>query len=240
MNSQHNRPRLINWLGYFAIGLLLILPLSVLTIRSGQWQLGLPLYGIACFGSVLLLILAVVLLLRRRFTPWRKDILLRALFALPGAVLLLALTSGGNHPMIHDISTDTADPPTFTVALQQRGAESNTLELDQSVMRQQEEAYPDLQTLVSPLPTDEAYNRALQVATNLGWDIYHQDSNTGVIEAVDTTSIMGFKDDIVIRVRSSAQGTLLDLRSVSRVGEGDLGANAQRIRAFRDAFQQQE
>ena len=240
MNPQHNMPRLINWLGYFAIGLLLILPLSVLTIRSGQWQLGLPLYAIACFGSVLLLILAIVLLLRRRFTPWRKNILLRAIFALPGAALLLALTSGGNHPMIHDISTDTADPPTFTVALQERGAESNTLEINQDVMRQQEEAYPDLKTLVSPLSTDEAYNRALQVATNLGWDIYHQDSNTGVIEAVDTTSIMGFKDDIVIRVRSSAQGTLLDLRSVSRVGEGDLGANAKRIRAFRDAFQQQE
>jgi uncharacterized protein (DUF1499 family) len=142
--------------------------------------------------------------------------------------------------MIHDISTDTADPPTFTVALQERGAESNTLEINQDVIRQQEEAYPDLNTLVSPLSTDEAYNRALQVATNLGWDIYHQDSNTGVIEAVDTTSIMRFKDDIVIRVRSSAQGTLLDLRSVSRVGEGDLGANAKRIRAFRDAFQQQE
>jgi uncharacterized protein (DUF1499 family) len=240
MNPQHNMPRLINWLGYFAIGLLLILTLSVITIRSGHWQQGLPLYGIACFGSALLLILAIVLLLRRRFTPWRKDILLRALFALPGTALLLALTSGGNHPMIHDISTDTADPPTFTVALQQRGTDSNTLELDQSVMRQQEAAYPDLQTLVSPLPTDEAYNRALQVATNLGWDIYHQDSNTGVIEAVDTTSIMGFKDDIVIRVRSSAQGTLIDLRSVSRVGKSDLGANAQRIRAFRDAFEQQE
>ncbi len=144
MNPQHNMPRLINWLGYFAIGLLLILPLSVLTIRTGQWQLGLPLYAIACFGSTLLLILAIVLLLRSRFTPWRKDILLRALFALPGAVLLLALTSGGNHPMIHDISTDTADPPTFTVALQERGAESNTLEINQDVMRQQEEAYPDL------------------------------------------------------------------------------------------------
>jgi hypothetical protein len=168
MNSQHNMPRLINWLGYFAIGLLLILPLSVLTIRTGQWQLGLPLYAIACFGSTLLLILAIVLLLRSRFTPWRKDILLRALFALPGAVLLLALTSGGNHPMIHDISTDTADPPTFTVALQERGAESNTLEINQDVMRQQEEAYPDLNTLVSPLSTDEAYNRALQVAANFG------------------------------------------------------------------------
>jgi uncharacterized protein (DUF1499 family) len=59
-----------------------------------------------------------------------------------------------------------------------------------------------------------------------------------VIEAVDTTNIMAFKDDVVIRVRSNATGTLLDLRSVSRVGEGDIGANAKRIRAFRAAFQQ--
>ena len=102
---------------------------------------------------------------------------------------------------------------------------------------QQQEAYPDLQTLSSPLPLDEAFDRALQVATNLGWEIYHQDRNAGVIEAVDTTRIMAFKDDIVIRVRSNAQGTLLDLRSVSRVGEGDIGANAKRIRAFQQAFQ---
>ena len=100
MNPQHNMPRLINWLGYFAIGLLLILPLSVLTIRTGQWQLGLPLYAIACFGSTLLLILAIVLLLRSRFTPWRKDILLRALFALPGAVAAASTDQRGESP--HD------------------------------------------------------------------------------------------------------------------------------------------
>jgi uncharacterized protein (DUF1499 family) len=239
MNPQHSMPRRINWLGYFAIGLFLILPLSVLIIRSGHWQQGLPLYAIACLGSALVVVLTIVLLLRRRFAPWRKNILLRALFALPGAVLLLALTSGGNHPMIHDISTDTADPPTFTVALQERGADSNALTINQDVLRQQQEAYPDLQTLVSHLSIKEAYNHALQVADEMGWEVYQQDSNAGVIEAVDTTNIMGFKDDIVIRVRRGPQGSLVDLRSVSRVGEGDLGANANRIRAFCDAFQQE-
>jgi len=72
----------------------------------------------------------------------------------------------------------------------------------------------------------------------MGWDIYHQDINAGVIEAVDTTTIMTFRDDVVIRVRSNAQGTLLDLRSVSRVGIGDIGANAKRIRAFQLKFDQ--
>lgn len=240
MNLQSNRPGLVNWLGYLAIALLLMLPLSLLTVRTGHWQPGLLLYAIACLGSTLLAILAIVLLLRRRFNPWRKDILQRALFALPGTVLLLSLTSGGSYPTIHDISTDTIDPPAFTFAPSQRGADANTLEIDQDVIQQQQAAYPDLQTLLSPLSIDDAYNLALKVATNMGWDVFHQDSSAGMIEAVDTTSIMGFKDDIVIRIRSSAQGTLIDLRSVSRVGEGDLGANANRIRAFRDAFQQQE
>ena len=88
MNLQSNRPRLVNWLGYLAIALLLMLPLSLLTVRTGHWQPGLLLYAIACLGSTLLAILAIVLLLLRRFNPWRKDILQRALFALPGTVLL--------------------------------------------------------------------------------------------------------------------------------------------------------
>ncbi len=83
---------------------------------------------------------------------------------------------------------------------------SNSLEIDQTVIAQQQQAYPDLQTIVSPLPLDEAYSLALQVATDLGWEIYHQDRNAGVIEAVDTTRIMAFKDDVVIRLRSNPQG----------------------------------
>ncbi len=238
MQQQNGTPALVSWTGYIALTLLLALPLSVLAVRAGAWQQGLLIYAIACFGSILLLLVSIVLLLLPRFAPWRKAIAGRALLAIPGMALLLSLASGGASPRIHDITTDTRDPPTFTMAAQQRGPGSNPLDIDQTVIAQQQQAYPDLQTIVSSLPIDEAYNLALQVATDMGWEIYHQDRNAGVIEAVETTRIMAFKDDIVIRLRSNAQGTLVDLRSVSRVGEGDIGANAKRIRAFREAFLQ--
>ena len=81
--------------------------------------------------------------------------------------------------------------------------------------------------------------RAGVIARELGWEIYREDLNAGYIEAVDTTAIMGFKDDIVIRLRTNAEGTLVDLRSVSRVGVGDLGANVSRINAFVEQFNTQ-
>jgi hypothetical protein len=239
MDRQNSTPGLVNWVGYLAITLLLTLPVAVLTVRSGAWQEGLLLYTLSCLGAALLLALSIVLLLLPRFTRWRKGIAGRALITLPGTLLLLSvLASRGDYPPIHDITTDTRDPPVFTAAEQQRGPDANTLEIDADVTALQQKAYPDLQTILSEMSIDEAFDRALQVARDMGWDIYHQDRNVGVIEAVDTTTIMTFKDDVVIRVRSNAQGTLLDLRSVSRVGIGDIGANAKRIRAFQQKFGQ--
>jgi uncharacterized protein (DUF1499 family) len=239
MNHAAAMPPLVQRMRYISLALLLLLPISVITVRAGAWKLGLPLYALACLGSTLLVIISIVLLMLPRFAPWRQAILRHAFFALPGTLLLLALVSGGgNSPRIHDITTDTADPPTFTMAAQQRGEEANSLEIDPDVIAQQQAAYPDMKTLASDLPVDEAFSLALQTATDLGWEVYHQDREAGVIEAVDTTSIMAFKDDVVIRVRESGQGALIDVRSVSRVGEGDIGANAKRIREFREAFQQ--
>ena len=238
MNQQNKPPGLVHWAGYIATALLMAVPLAVLIVRSGAWQPGLLLYAIACAGSTLLAALFLVLLLLPRFAPWRKGIALRALPALPGTALLLSLAAGGNTPIIHDVTTDTQDPPLFVTAAGQRGAGANSLDIDRDAIAQQQQAYPDLQTLVSPLPADAAWSRALQVAKDLGWEIYHQDRDAGVIEAVDTTRVMAFKDDVVIRLRSGASGTLLDLRSVSRVGGGDIGANAKRIRAFRDQLTQ--
>ena len=106
-------------------------------------------------------------------------------------------------------------------------------------MAAQAQAYPDLQTLQTDLAFEELFERAVRVASDMGWEIYLQDANAGVIEAVDTTAIMGFKDDIVVRVRTNETGALIDLRSVSRVGIGDLGANAKRIQTFMAALQQQ-
>jgi uncharacterized protein (DUF1499 family) len=239
MMRDAKSPALVTWIGYLAAGLLLALPLAVLMVRSGAWQQGLLLYALACLGAALLLAILLILLLLPKYAAWRGAILGRAALALPGTVLLVSLLAGrGDHPPIHDITTDTADPPLFTAAESVRGPQANPLAIDPQVIEQQQAAYPDLDTLVTTLPVDEAYDRALAVARGLGWEIYHEDRRAGVIEAVDTTPIMGFSDDIVIRVRSHAGDTSVDLRSVSRVGISDLGANARRIRAFLQAFQQ--
>ncbi len=240
MDRQDNTPGLVNWMGYLAIALLLTLPVAVFTVRAGAWQQGLMLYTLSCLGAALLLVLSMLLLLLPRFTRWRKGIAGRALIALPGTLLLLSvLASRGDYPPIHDITTDTQDPPVFTAAEQRRGPGANTLEIDADAIALQQKAYPNLQTMLSEMTIDEAFDRALNVAADMGCDIYRQDRNAGVIEAVDTTAIMAFQDDVVIRVRSNAGGTLLDLRSVSRVGIGDIGANVKRIRAFQQKFDQQ-
>jgi uncharacterized protein (DUF1499 family) len=238
MIQQRSTPGLVNWVGYLAITLLVALPLAVVTVRSGAWQQGLLLYAISCLGAALLLVLSLILLLLPGLASWRKAIAGRATLALPGTLLLLSLLGGrGDYPPIHDITTDTGEPPVFTAAQQQREACANSLEIQPDTITQQRLAYPDLQTTLSDLPIDDAFDRVLQVAQELGWEVYHQDRNAGVIEAVDTTAIMAFQDDVVIRLRSNASGTLLDLRSVSRVGVGDIGANAARIRAFQQQFQ---
>lgn len=237
MTKTNTPGALINWTGYIAVTLLLLLPVSVLTVRSGAWQQGLLLYALSCLGCVLVLGLCGVLLLLPRYANTRGAILGRMLVALPGAVLLISLLAGrGDYPPIHDVTTDIKDPPVFTMAMEQRPEGANSLEIDPQAISAQQEAYPDVQTIRTSLDIEAAFDRALAVAGDLGWDIYHQDRNAGVIEAVETTAIMAFKDDIVIRLRSNAQGTKVDLRSVSRVGIGDIGANAKRIRAFQQAF----
>ncbi|MDX1735586.1 MAG: DUF1499 domain-containing protein, partial [Halioglobus sp.] len=143
---------------------------------------------------------------------------------------------GGDYPRIHDITTDTSDPPVFVAAGRERGPNANTLAIKPEVIEQQLAAYPDLATIESALPPGDAFERALSVAQELGWQVYHQDRAAGTIEAVETTSIMAFKDDVVIRIRAAAPGSEIDLRSVSRVGQGDIGANAARIRSFASAF----
>ena len=213
-------PRLVNWLGYLAITLLLALPVAVITVRSGAWQQGLLLYAIGCLGAAILLLLAAVLLLLPRFAPSRTAIAGRALIAVPGSLLLLSLLGAGSNPPIHDITTDLQDPPVFVAAVEQRGAGSNSLEIDPETLAQQAQGYPELGTLVTPRPYDDVFEKAADVATDMGWKIYRQDYNVGVIEAVDTTAMMNFKDDIVIRLRTNNDGTLVDLRSVSRVGLG--------------------
>ncbi|MEM1188663.1 MAG: DUF1499 domain-containing protein [Pseudomonadota bacterium] len=228
--------RWIRWPGFVAWALLLLLGVAVLIVRSGNWELGLGVYAIAGLASLSLLALFAVLFLIPKFNEQRGATLRSALPAVPGAVLLVMAMQGAKLPQIHDITTDTNDPPVFEAAQALRGENSNPIFFDEEVLTQQLEAYPDLAPLRSPRSFASSYNLALRTAQGMGWDITREDSNAGFIEAVATTALMQFKDDVVIRVRTNADGSIVDLRSVSRVGRSDLGANAARIRKFQKAF----
>jgi hypothetical protein len=96
----------------------------------------------------------------------------------------------------------------------------------------QRSGYPDLHAAVLPLPPAAAFDAALAAAREMGWDIVASDAAAGRFEATDTTPWFGFKDDIVVRVTPEGRGCRVDVRSVSRVGRGDLGTNARRIRRY--------
>ena len=231
--------RFLRWSAVALVIAWLAVLLSVPMVRMEMIRPGLLMFAVGALLGLVMVLLMLALLLFPKFralgAPYRN----RLLCALPLAALFVVVMMGSSGvPPIHNITTDTEDPPVFTRAPELRGPDANPLELTSDVIAQQVAAYPDLATIMSPLPPAEAFAKAAQVAADLGWDIYHQSSETGTIEAVDTTFWMGFKDDVVIRLRPSTEGTEIDLRSVSRVGVSDVGANANRIRQFTTAFGQ--
>lgn len=136
-------------------------------------------------------------------------------------------------PPIHDITTDTVDPPGFRSILPLRSKAPNPADYGgPEVAALQRAAYPDVKPLTLVTPPDRAFERALTVARSLGWKIIEKDRQEGRIEATDRTTWFGFTDDIVIRVRPENDGSRVDIRSVSRVGKSDIGTNAARIRKF--------
>lgn len=136
-------------------------------------------------------------------------------------------------PPIHDISTDTARPPEFVAILPLRADAPNPASYGGAEVAQaQIAAYPDVRTLRMAARPSDAFDRALQAARAMGWQIVAADPATGRIEATATTFWFGFKDDVVVRVEADGNGSRVDVRSVSRVGASDVGTNARRIRAY--------
>ncbi len=160
--------------------------------------------------------------------------------------LFSVISANSGAPMIHDISTDTENPPVFDVVVALRDEGTNTLDYVGKtapaafgskervlVVDLQQQHYPDIQPLVIPLTPADVFDIALTVAEGQGWKIVSAEPERMVVEATDTTFWFGFKDDVVIRLTGiEGEGTRVDVRSVSRVGISDLGANADRIRAY--------
>jgi uncharacterized protein (DUF1499 family) len=136
-------------------------------------------------------------------------------------------------PAIHDITTDTENPPRFVSILPLREKAPNPSEYGgPEIAAKQRAAYPDLAPAVLTVPPNKAYEQALAAARKMGWIIVDANLADGRIEATDTTFWFGFKDDIVIRVTPADHGSRVDIRSVSRVGKSDVGMNAKRIRKY--------
>lgn len=226
-----------NWACWMAAtGAALVVVAPVLH-RVGVLPLGPALLAVpvGILVSLIALLLAALVLIGGRPTPSGRTVVLGAglAAALTGLLPVILALPGLRAPAIHDITTDTDAPPQFEAVVALRADAPNSHEYGgPEVAALQREGYPDLDTLVVGLAPAQLVEHARDVAADMGWQVVDVDASAGRLEASDTTFWFGFTDDIVVRARAVAGGTEVDVRSVSRVGVGDLGANAQRVRTF--------
>ncbi|MEH6550181.1 MAG: DUF1499 domain-containing protein [Pseudomonadales bacterium] len=234
MNNKTWRSKACLYSGIIAI---ILMPLAALGSKYGLWdfRMGFNLLLTAVILALIGLGIALVYFPRKVYTGDRPSLIGGGSISLLPIVIAVSVVSQGGGPMIHDISTDLQNPPSFEAALSQRGEDSNPVQRAADVGEQQAAGYPDIKTIKTPLNPTQALARADAVALELGWEVL-AGQRPNHIEAVDTTFWFGFKDDIVIRVLPDEQGSLVDLRSISRVGKGDMGANAARVATFSEMF----
>lgn len=190
--------------------------------------------GVALIGS--LAVLLASLKTRESAAQLRAGLAALVLALLVGTMVLNQV-GPPPEPFMNDITTDLEDPPVFKAVLGLRPASSNPAAYGgEEVAAKQRLAHPEIVPIQSSLPPAEAFARAAEVARDMGWNIVAEDADTGILEAVATTPFFRFKDDVVVRVRPSTQGSRIDLRSHSRIGLTDLGKNAARIVEFSELF----
>lgn len=223
------------------LGALALLPLGALGTRFGLWDFGrgfqLMYTGVFVAAAVLVLGIAVLVFALR---AGRKSAVLPVGIGLLASIVALA-TMGQQYrltttvPPINDITTDLDDAPAFG-ALEIRGGRVLDYDPDKGVA--QRRSYSHIETERSDLAPNDAAGKALAVARELGWDVLADTDAHGelTLEATATTFWFGFVDDVVVRIRADGSGSLVDVRSASRVGMSDLGANARRIDDFMARF----
>jgi len=195
------------------------------------------------------LVAAFVVKPRKGLLPGVLGVLI-AVFAM-GKLLSTKKTVYEKLPFIHDVTTDTQDPPEFgKIITDERGNVEGVNTADyigkkapiyvdgeavgqELVSALQSKAYPEIGSLILSDKKDVVFGEALATAKSMGWEIKEEDLAGGRIDATDTTFWYGFEDDITIRLRDAkGGGTIVDVRSLSRVGGSDMGKNAERISAF--------
>ena len=151
-------------------------------------------------------------------------------------VVLGAAAMGGDAPSINDITTDLDNPPEFESARIVPDYVGRDMSYPTEFIEIVRQSYPDLEPLRLASPPDVTFERAIATAESLGWEIVSRSESRGVFDAQHVSRIFRFVDDITLRIVADGQGSLVDMRSKSRDGQSDLGANAARIRLYFDAL----
>lgn len=199
----------------------------------------------AAVGGGVLALIGIVAGLIRRTGPGKLNLVALVVALLFSGYLLQMVTTARSVPAIHDATTNLDDLPAFTTLTvrsdnlenvpDEGRAELARLDPESRWKAIHRRAYGDLRTVRLAASVAETTERAANLARSRGWEIAKADPKAGIVEATATSFFFRFKDDVVVRVRPDprrADGSLVDMRSISRVGGSDVGMNAKRIRAF--------
>ena len=204
--------KIITWAAYGGIGASIVSTIGFIVARNTSGRVSLALLGITLSGAVIVV-------------PYSYDKVL----------------DRKAHPKIHDITTDTINPPAFIAIIKERKeakkknpkSVKNKIKYGgEKVATLQKKYHPNLTFLKSTLPADKVFKATLELINKRGWSVAAAIPTKGRIEATASTFWLGFKDDVIFRIKQEGSETRLDMRSASRIGKGDRGENARRIKAF--------
>ena len=234
--------RLAIWARGVALFSLAATLIAVIIVRSGALEIVPALSTLA--GALVLAVLAILLAVGAAIVIWFEGVggakeaataffIGLALIAYP----LYLGVKGYRLPAIYDITTDPIDPPRFDAIARLRPRDANPITYEGLYAAElQHAAYSDIEPDLTTASPQEAYNAVLKVIAKRKWHVVDARPpqgtapRDGLIEAIARTPILGFRDDVVVRVRPTGDGARIDVRSASRYGRHDLGTNAARVR----------
>jgi uncharacterized protein (DUF1499 family) len=222
-----------------ALAVALLAAIAGFGSRWGIWHFrtGFTLLRWAAYGGIAVALISTLALYRTRPGTFRRGFILAAAALVVGLITAgipwRATRAAAGAPPIHDITTDVDNPPAFVAIAPLRANDPNPIEYGgEEVAQMQRSAYPDIRPVILDLPRERAFQRAFDTAQSRGWRIVDANEAEGRIEATDRTFWFGFRDDVVIRLTPVDGRTVVDVRSKSRVGRGDMGTNAKRVRGY--------
>jgi uncharacterized protein (DUF1499 family) len=244
--AEEPMSRLAVWARRMAVFSLVAAFLSIIIVRSGLLEIR-P--ALATFVAALAFaVLALLLAFAAFIVIWKDGAggMGRALAAIGLSLVLIAYPGylaykAYRLPWIYDITTDPIDPPRYDALARIRPRDANpVIYAGLATAAQQQAAYPEIAPLEEETTAQAAYRVVLAVVAKRRWRVVDQrpprpPRNEGHIEAVARTPIMGFREDVVVRIRPNEDGVRIDIRSASRYGALDFGSNAARIRQLVEA-----